>query len=304
LLRESNQQSSNETQEEAPSPHRSPLDRFFRRFGIPMPDAPVPRTGFALGSGFFVSSDGYVVTNNHVVANGISFEVSIDSGKTYQAKVIGVQELKDKGRVTRGWIGVQVQPVTPTIAEATGLKNAAGALVAQVEPNSPAARGGIESGDVITSVNGEVVTDSRDLARKTAATAPGAATNVVVFRNGQEKTLILTTGELPRRTVEAKAADQTTTSEAPSLGVTLAPASTVPGAGDHGVVVTEIDPAGRAAESGLHTGDVIIEVSNHAVNTAADVRKMVDEARSQSKRAIMLRIKRSDAMSFVAIAIA
>jgi serine protease Do len=196
------------------------------------------------------------------------------------------------------------QPVTPTIAEATGLKNAAGALVAQVEPNSPAARGGIESGDVITSVNGEVVTDSRDLARKAAATAPGAATNVVVFRNGQEKTLILTTGELPRRTVEAKAGDQTTTSEAPSLGVTLASASTVAGAGDHGVVVTEIDPAGRAAESGLHTGDVIIEVSNHAVNTAADVRKMVDEARSQSKRAIMLRIKRSDAMSFVAIPIA
>ena len=74
---------SDETQEEAPPPHRSPLGRF----GIPMPDA----TGFALGSGFFVSGDGYVVANNHVVANGISFEVSIDSGKTYQAKVVGTE---------------------------------------------------------------------------------------------------------------------------------------------------------------------------------------------------------------------
>ena len=232
-----------------------------------MPDAPVPKSGFALGSGFFISSDGYIVTNNHVVANGVSFEVTIDSGKTYQAKVIGtdpqtdlalikvsaptdfpyvrlaadlprigewvlavgnpfglggtvtagivsargrdigagpyedfiqidapvnrgnsggptfnvkgevigvntaifspsggsvgiafdipaenvrlvVQQLKDKGHVTRGWIGVQIQPVTPTIAEAIGLKNPAGALVAQVEPRSPAARSGIETGDV------------------------------------------------------------------------------------------------------------------------------------------------------------
>ena len=82
-------------QQEAPPPHRSPLDRFFRHFGIPMPDAPVPKSGFALGSGFFISSDGYVVTNNHVVANGVSFEVTIDSGKTYQAKVIGTDPQTD-----------------------------------------------------------------------------------------------------------------------------------------------------------------------------------------------------------------
>jgi predicted metalloprotease with PDZ domain len=71
------------------------------------------------------------------------------------------KQLKDKGHVTRGWIGVQIQPVTPTIAEAIGLKTPEGALVAQLEPNSPAAKAGIETGDVITSVNGEVVKDSR-----------------------------------------------------------------------------------------------------------------------------------------------
>jgi serine protease Do len=213
------------------------------------------------------------------------------------------KQLKDKGHVTRGWIGVQIQPVTPTIAEAIGLKTPEGALVAQLEPNSPAAKAGIETGDVITSVNGEVVKDSRDLARKIAAMRPGTATNVSVFHNGQEKTITVTLGELPRTSVEAKATEQRTTSEAPTLGLTLAPANSVPSAGDRGVVITEINPTGHAAESGLQTGDVIIEVGSHAVNTPTDVRKMVDEARTQSKRAVLLRIKRGDAMSFVAVTI-
>ena len=411
-----------ETQNEAPLPPGSPFHRFFRHFGVPIPDTPAPKSGIALGSGFFISGDGYVVTNNHVVANGKSFEVTSDSGKTYEAKVIGtdpqtdlalikvsggpdfpcvrlaadvprigdwvlpvgnpfglggtvtagivsargrdigagpyedfiqidapvnkgnsggpsfnvrgevigvntaifspsggsvgvafdipadtikliIQQLKDKGHVTRGWIGVQIQPVTPTIAEAIGLKTPEGALVAQLEPNSPAAKVGIEIGDVITSVNGEAVKDSRDLARRIAAMTPGTAINVSVFRNGQEKMITVTLGELPRTSVEATAAEQRAASEAPTLGLTLAPASSVPSAGDRGVVITEINPTGRAAESGLQTGDVIVEVGNNAVNTPADVRKMVDEARKQSKRAVLLRIKRGDAMSFVAVPI-
>jgi len=229
---------------------------------------------------------------------GIAFDIQAENVRLID------QQLKDKGHVTRGWIGVQIQPVTPTIAEAIGLKNPAGAVVAEVEPTSPAAKAGIETGDVITSVNGEGVADSRDLARKTAAIAPGSATNVGVFRNGQEKTIMVMAGELPARTVEVKAADQGTASEAPSVGVTLAPARNVRAAGDRGVVITEIDPTGRAAESGLQAGDVIIEVGNQAVTTPADVRKMIDEARSQSKRAILLRIKRGDAMSFVGIPVA
>jgi serine protease Do len=411
-----------ETQKEAPASPRSLFGRFFRHFGIPIPDAPVPRSGITLGSGFFISGDGYVVTNNHVVANGTSFEVTTDTGKTYQAKVIGtdpqtdlalikvnggtdfpyvrlaadvprigdwvipvgnpfglggtvtagivsargrdigagpyedfiqidapvnkgnsggpsfnvrgevigvntaifspsggsvgvafdipaetvkliIQELKDKGHVTRGRIGVQVQSVTPTIAEAIGLKNPEGALVAQLEPNSPAAKGGIETGDVVTTVNGEAVKDSRDFARKIAAIAPGTATSIGVFHNGQEKTITVTLGELPGTSVEATSSDQGTTSQAPALGLTLAPANTVPAAGDRGVVIIEVNPTGRAAEGGLQTGDVILEVGNYAVNTPADVRKMVEEARTQSRRAILMRIKRGDAVSFVAVAI-
>ena len=415
--------SADEAQQKNPIPPDSPFDRFFRQFGVPTPDSTAPKSGTALGSGFFVSGDGYIVTNNHLVANGKSFQVTIDSGKTYEAKVIGtdpqtdlalikvsastdfsyarlaaevpragdwvlvvgnpfglggtvtagivsargrdigagpyddfiqidapvnlgnsggptfnvkgevigvntaiystsggsigvafdipaetvklvVGQLRDKGHVTRGWIGVYIQPLTPTIAEAIGLKNAEGALVAQLEPNSPAVKAGIETGDVITSVNGEAVKDSRDLARRIAAIPPGTSTKFGIFRYGQEKTITVTLGELPRTSPETKAEEQKARSEASVLGLTLAPASAVPGAGDHGVVITEISPASPAAESGLQTGDIILEVGRRAVNIPADVRKMVEEARKQSKRAVLLRIRRGDAVTFVAIPIA
>jgi serine protease Do len=227
---------------------------------------------------------------------GVAFDIPAETVKLI------IQELKEKGHVTRGRIGVQVQPVTPTIAEAIGLKKAEGALVAELEPNSPAARDEIEIGDVITMVNGEAVKDSRDFARKIAAIAPGTAANVSVFRNGQEKPITVTLGELSGTSAETTT-DQKTTSQAPALGLTLAPASSVPAAGDRGVVIIEINPTGRAAESGLRTGDVIIEVGKRTVNAPADVRRMVDDARTQSKRAILLRIKRGDAMSFVALPI-
>lgn len=179
-----------------------------------------------------------------------------------------------------------------------------GGLIADLEPHSPAAKGGIEIGDVIIAVNGEAVKDSPDLARKIASIAPGTSTKFGIFSNGQEKTIAVTLGRFPRTSAESKAEEQKGPSEVPVLGLTLAPASTVAGAGNHGVVITEISPTSRTAESGLQTGDVILDVGRSAVNTSADVRKMVEEARTQSKGAVLLRIKRGDTMSFVAIPIA
>jgi serine protease Do len=148
------------------------------------------------------------------------------------------------------------------------------------------------------------VKDSRDLARRIAAIAPGTPTRLGIVRNGQQKTITVTLGKLPATSVEAKAEQQKGPSEPPILGLSLAPASAMTGAGDKGVVITEIDPGGRAAESGLQTGDIILDVGRRAVNTPADVRKIVDEARAQSKPAVLLRIRRGDTTRFVAVPIA
>jgi serine protease Do len=110
-----------------------------------------------------------------------------------------VAQLKDKGSVTRGWIGVQIQPVTPEIADSLGMKKPGGALVADPQKDGPAAKAGIQSGDVITAVNDKPVADARDLARKIGGMAPGATVKLGVVRAGAEKTLGLTLGELPNQ---------------------------------------------------------------------------------------------------------
>src|ERR1700683_2426132 len=335
-----------------PFPPGSPFERFFRRFGMPnipsLPNGPEVITG--QGSGFFISADGYAVTNNHVVQNAESVKVTTDDGKSYDAKVIGtdprtelalikvdgkefpfvkladgsprvgdwvlavgnpfglggtvtagivsargrdigsgpyddfiqidapvnhgnsrrphfdvdgevigvntaiyspsggsvgiafaipadtvksvVAQLREQGNVTRGWIGVQIQPVTPELAESLGLKKASGALVSEPQPNSPAAKAGITSGDVITSVDGNSVADARELARRIGTMAPGASVKLGLIHDGQEKTVTLTLGTLPNE----KQADATPQnqrevpdSDVPKLGLTLAPASKASG---------------------------------------------------------------------------
>jgi len=229
---------------------------------------------------------------------GVAFDIPAETVK------LVVQELKEKGHVTRGWIGVQIQPVNREIADAIGLKEASGALVAIAESRGPAAKGGIETGDVITSLNGQEVKDPRDLARRIAAMAPGTSVKLGVFHNGKEKTAVLTLGELPATSsAQDKAEEKKAPSEPSILGLTLVPAGTVAGAGEEGVVVVEIDPSSRAAESGLQAGDIVLDVSHHPVKTPADVRKFVEEARAQSKRAVLLRIKHRDTTGFVAIPI-
>ena len=407
---------SGEEQQKIPFPPGSPFDRYLRQFGIPHPDSSVSK-GMAMGSGFFISGDGYVVTNNHVLANGTNPEVMTDNGTIYSADVIGadpetdlalikvsagtnfpyvrlardpprigdwvlpignpfglggsvtagivsargrdigegpyddfiqidapvnvgdsggpsfnvkgevigvntaifspsggsvgvafdipaetvkfvVQQLKDKGYVTRGWIGVELQAVTPEIADAIGLKNAEGALVVQLEPDSPAVKGGVEVADVITSVNNESVKDTRDLVKKLAATPPGSSTKLDIVRNGQEKTITVTVGQFPRTSTEGKAEKKML--QPPVLGLTLAPAKAVAGVAGRGVVITDISPTSPSAESGLQVGDIIMSVGSLPVDTPADVRSNVEEARTRSKRAVLLRIKRGDSMNFVA----
>jgi serine protease Do len=307
----------------------SPMERFFHQFGGPegMPQRPGKGGGhdkmMGQGSGFFISSDGYAVTNNHVVEGADKVEVTTDAGKTYTAKVIGtdsrtdvalikveggsdfpfaklaeskarigdwvlavgnpfglggtvtagivsasgrdigsgpyddfiqidapvnkgnsggpafnmqgevvgvntaiyspsggsvgiafsipaptvknvIAQLKDNGSVNRGWIGVQIQPVTQDLADSMGLKQAEGALVADPQKDGPAAKAGIESGDVITAVDGQSIKDARELARVIGGFAPGSAVKLDILHKGKSKVVNLILGQLPNAQ-EAKA---------------------------------------------------------------------------------------------------
>jgi serine protease Do len=405
--------------DDLPFPKGSPMEQFFRRFGSPdnMPNAPRGRQSSAQGSGFLISSDGYAVTNNHVVENASTVEVATDDGKTYTAKVIGtdkrtdlalvkldgenfpfvkfaetpprigdwvlavgnpfglggtvtagivsargrdigagpyddflqidapvnkgnsggptfnaqgsvigvntaiyspsggsvgiafaipsetvqtvVAQLKDKGEVTRGWIGVQIQPVTKEIAETLGLKKAEGAIVAEPQKNSPAMKAGIEAGDVITTVDAKPVENARDLARKIAGMPPNTTVQLGIVRDGSERTVSVTLGELPN-TSEARSEQRNDRrrdrSSEPKLGLSLAPAGSEPG-----VVVADIDPSGPAADSGLRTGDVILEVAGKTVDTPAQVSKVLGDARAEGKRSILMRVKNERGTRFVAV---
>lgn len=296
------------------------LRRFFRDFEGAQPGQrqgrPQPRQGLSQGSGFFISQDGYVVTNNHVVQNAVEVQVVTDDGKELSAKVIGtdprtdlallkvnqsgdyryvplagakprigdwvlavgnpfglggtvtagivsaqgrdigsgpyddfiqidaavnrgnsggptfnqsgevigvntaiyspsggsvgiafaipaatvkqvVEQLKKDGSVARGFIGVQIQPVTAEVAEAIGLKEPHGALVAEAQADGPAAKAGVRRGDTIIAVNGEAVKDARDLSRRIATFAPGTKTTITVFREGRQRQLSFEVGRQP-----------------------------------------------------------------------------------------------------------
>jgi serine protease Do len=221
-----------------------------------------------------------------------------------------IAQLKDKGSVSRGWIGVQIQPVTADIADSLGLKKAEGALVAEPQANGPAAKAGIESGDVITAVNGETVKDARELARTIGGIAPGTAVKLNVIHKGQDKVINLTLGQLPN-SLEAKAdtdnsdkGGATRGTDVPRLGLTLAPASTVAGAGKDGVVVTEVDPKSAAAERGFKEGDVILEVAGKSVANAGDVREAINAARTDNKNSVLMRVRSGGSSRFVAVPLA
>ena len=407
-------------------PPGSPFDRFFKQFGAPddegQGDGPMPRRPqhhmtMAQGSGFFISSDGYIVTNNHVVDHATEVTVTTADGKTLAAKVIGtdpktdlallkvkdagtypfvkfaphtprvgdwviavgnpfglggtvtagivsargrdigsgpyddfiqidapvnhgnsggptfntdgdvvgvntaifspsggsvgigfaiasdvvekvVDQLKTGGVVERGWLGVEIQPVTQDIADSLGLKTASGALVAKESKDAPAAAAGVKIGDVVTAVNGQAVIDSRDLARRIADLGPKKSAELTIWRNGAQQTVSVTLGAMPNDkeamndlgTDKPNAAD----SSMAKLGLTLE-------RGRDGVTITDVDPNSVAADKGLQQGDVILEASGKAVERPTEVAQAFDTARTDGRKSVLLRVKTGDNVRFVAV---
>ena len=383
------------------------------------------RQATAQGSGFFVSEDGYLVTNNHVVDGGENFTVVMDDGKEYDAKLIGtdkrtdlavlkvdaenqkftyvefgddskvrigdwvvavgnpfglggsvtagiisargrdigagpyddflqidaavnrgnsggpafnlegkvigvntaifspsggnvgiafaipastaksvVQALRDKGNVQRGWLGVQIAPVTDDISEAVGLASSEGAIVTLPETSTPASEAGIQTGDVITAVNGQTIAGPKELARKVAEFAPGTSIDVTIWRDNAAKTVPVKLGNL-NSLDEAASADGSTPgapvdpSSLSGYGLTLTPSED-----GTGVVVTEVDPSSPASEKGVQAGDIIVSVNGKTVTSQADVRKALGEADKSGRKAALFQLKNGDQNRFVALPIA
>ena len=418
--------SMNGNDDASPMQPGAPLEKFFEQFGgrgMPKGFPQGKRAVTGEGSGFFVSADGYAVTNNHVVDHAKTVQVTMDDGSVYDAKVVGsdpktdlalikvdasksfpfvkfadrdprvgdwvvavgnpfglggtvtagivsargrdigsgpyddyiqidapinkgnsggpafnmdgevigvntaifspsggsvgigfdipattakmvVAQLKEHGRMDRAWLGVQIQPVTAEIADSLGMKKAEGAIVAQPQADSPASKAGIVAGDVITEIDGASIKDSRELARKVGMMAPGSKIKVALARKGEIKTLVLTLGKMPNEQhAKADTSDEMSAGDSPRLGLNLAPAKDVAGSGDQGVAVVGVDPNGPAAERGIKTGDVILDVAGKAVASTAEVRKALSDARTAGKNTVLLRVKTAEATRFVALPI-
>ncbi len=232
--------------------------------------------------------------NTAIIATGqgIGFAIPINMGKEI------LPQLKEKGRVTRGWLGVGIQRVTSELAESFGLGEAKGALVSQVIKDGPAEKAGIKQGDIIQEFDGKEIEDFGDLPRIVASTPVGKDVTIKVFRNGQVISLQATVAEMEEPTEVAKApsskplgiAVQDITPEiARSLGLETA----------IGVVVTAVEPGSPAAKAGIRRGDVIHEVNRKPIKDAEDFGRAIEAAKDQEN--ILLLIRREGSNLFIAV---
>lgn len=211
-----------------------------------------------------------------------------------------IAQLQNGGEVVRGWLGVAIQPIGRDIADGLGLKEARGALVAQIQPDTPAAKAGLKAGDAILAVDGRKLKDSRDLARVVAGYEPGTKVNLTVVRDGKETVMAVELGRMPKNLQQASAADDGGGSAASTslddFGLALAPSA---GPDGKGIAVVDVDPTGIAAQRGVKAGDVVLEVQGKTVTSAADVTRAIREAKADGRKAVLLRLKSQDGVRFV-----
>jgi len=220
-----------------------------------------------------------------------------------------VDQLKDHGRVERGLLGVQIQPVTDEIAQSMALGSDKGALVAQVQPNSPALTAGIQSGDVIKSVDGKDVATIKDLTRMISATKPGTSVKLGVWRDGKDMTVTAKVGDQTNDSGVIKAsADKSDAKKAEPLsyGVSLAPISNEARQelklddSVKGAVIAQVEPGSPADDQGLKAGDVLQQVGKDQVDSPKMAAEKLKEAKKTGKP-VLMKIYREGMTRFVAI---
>src|SRR3954453_2337750 len=235
---------------------------------------------------------------------GIGFAVPSNVAKTV------VAQLEQHGKVSRGWLGVQIQEVTPAIASSLGLQGEHGALVAVVTPDSPGAKAGLKQGDVILTFNGNEVSRLRDLPRLVGESAPDTGVKMKVWRNGQRADLQATLGELPNNEQVASATngrEQDESARADALGMHLAPLNSQlrrelhTGKDVQGVVITQVDPGSTAAEVGLSEGDIVVAIDQQPVKTPQEAAAKLKEAAASPKKSALLLLDRRGVAQYVGV---
>jgi len=373
-----------------------------------------PRKGFSQGSGFFVSDDGYLVTNNHVIEGGSEFTVVLADGEEHEAKLIGtdprtdlavlkvdadqeityvdfgdnrprigdwvvavgnpfglggtvtagivsahgreigasrfddfiqidaavnkgnsggpafnlkgevvgvntaifspsggnvgiafaipasladeiVTDLIENGSVTRGWLGVQIQPVTEEIAESLGLDKAAGAIITTPQADSPAEYAGLEAGDVITSVDGKLIKSPRELSKVIAGYEPDSEIKLGIWRDGESQDIQVELGELDSQAVSVvPASSDSKTRNLKRLGLKVQETN-------EGVRVLDVRPESRAAKRGIREGDLIIAVNGEDVTGLKSLREGMKAAHEAGRKSALLEVRRNGRVVFIPV---
>ena len=247
---------------------------------------------------------GEVVGVNTAIYSPSGGNVGIAFAVTAKVTENVVNQLKSSGAVSRGWLGVSIQSVDEDLAAGLGLDDPHGALISKMSNGGPASRSRLKVGDAIIRVNGERVEDSRDLARKIADLPPKSNAQITVFRDGVEKTINVKLGRFPSMKKLASLEDSPanrTEDGLSALGLSMAPAKKVSGAGAEGVAITRVDPESEAYEKGLRTGTVILKVGPNRVSHPQDVVDGVKQARKEKRTAILLQVKRDGQTRFLAL---
>jgi serine protease Do len=235
---------------------------------------------------------------------GIGFAIPSNEAKPV------IQALREHGSIERGWLGVQIQEVTPEIAQATGLDKPAGALVSDIQPNSPAAKADLRRGDIILGFDGKPVNELRDLTRLVAAAPVGREASLTVWRDGAKQTVAVEIGKLkPEETAAANDNGPADANGQPAAALGLTLARITPdirqqfGIADtvNGVVVVDVDSEGPAAAQGIQPGDVIEQVAQKQVTTPAEVKSLTQAARDAHRNAVLLLVNRQGNEIYVAV---
>jgi serine protease Do len=222
-----------------------------------------------------------------------------------------ISELEAHGHVDRGWLGVEIQSITPEMASSMGMKEPKGAIVASVVPDGPAAKAGLRQGDVVLAVDGRTVEDSRDLSRRVASIVAGASAKLTINRNGTVQTV--TAKIAPRKDEKVASAGSSeavpgavgATGEAMGLGLAAVTPETRRtfnlDDSTQGVLITKVDPDSDAADKGLQPGDIVMSVGNRSVHTPQDVQKGVSEAQGQGRKSVLLLVATAGGSRFIAV---